>query len=51
MAFQATWREERPRYSSAHYSNPEISARENLKRNKILDPLGQAWQSGSALAT
>ena len=23
---------------------------ENLKHNKMLDPLGQAWQSGSALA-
>ena len=23
---------------------------ENLKSNKMLDPLGQAWQSGSALA-
>ena len=23
---------------------------ENLKHNKMLDPLGQAWQNGSALA-
>ena len=23
---------------------------ENLKHNKMLDPLGQAWQSGSVLA-
>ena len=23
---------------------------ENLKHNEMLDPLGQAWQSGSALA-
>ena len=28
-----------------------ISLIENLKQDKILNPLGQAWQSGSAMAT
>ena len=28
----------------------ELFEIENLKRNKMLDPLAQAWQSGIALA-